>query len=510
MLLPPWFWRILRSQRTKALVVCSSFLALAAVVLFYIGVNWWGERVFRKTVDELEAQGFPRTLEVALGPRVPDGLNFFKAPEFLSATTRTGFANSGAWYETAAIMKVAGDRSDLGGFPLPREGPRPLNHFGPFGIRHDPAISNTELARDLLGFLAPYEERRRGLVETCLRSGMSMPGNPQVPASGQAEGVFKSLDWFLSHYALTAAHAGEAGVAAESLVACWRIGAMPSNSPQPPNSAASLIMGRYHGLWVLRETIAMGIWSDDQLARFAEELAKVRPAHAAIATQACKVSLMMEGKFLGLLEFEVEEPKAVARMEISSMDRIRVWWERPRVEWRRDADNLWRKIRPRGFRTIDQAGAMKSFAHEILRLKQRPDGAFRAEDIARFGFSKLASTTPDQRFDDHDFPWRARELNHTNFLNFSLHAQVALKQEPQIALGRHALALERHRLRHGSHPQALAMLDADLQEGLPLDPMTGDAIQYRPEPDGGFTLWSVGLDLEDSRAEGDDISWRRQ
>ena len=79
MFLPPWLWRILRAKRTRTILVWSPFVAIASVALFYFGANGWGERVFRRTVDELEARGFPRTSQGASFD-VPRDEDFFAHP----------------------------------------------------------------------------------------------------------------------------------------------------------------------------------------------------------------------------------------------------------------------------------------------------------------------------------------------------------------------------------------------------------------------------------------------
>ncbi len=61
-----------------------------------------------------------------------------------------------------------------------------------------------------------------------------------------------------------------------------------------------------------------------------------------------------------------------------------------------------------------------------------------------------------------------------------------------------AIALERHRLKHGHYPDTLAKLIPDYLTKLPQDPMDGRAMRYRLNPDRTFTLWSVGLDGTDN------------
>ena len=61
-----------------------------------------------------------------------------------------------------------------------------------------------------------------------------------------------------------------------------------------------------------------------------------------------------------------------------------------------------------------------------------------------------------------------------------------------------AIALERHRLKHGHYPDTLAQLIPDYLTQIPQDPMDGCPLRYRLNPDGTFTLWSAGFDGQDN------------
>jgi len=60
------------------------------------------------------------------------------------------------------------------------------------------------------------------------------------------------------------------------------------------------------------------------------------------------------------------------------------------------------------------------------------------------------------------------------------------------------VALKRYRLRHGQWPQSLAVLVPDFATRPPPDLMDGRQLRYRLEPDGSFTLYSVGQDGQDN------------
>ena len=84
--------------------------------------------------------------------------------------------------------------------------------------------------------------------------------------------------------------------------------------------------------------------------------------------------------------------------------------------------------------------------------------------------------------------------------------------EAQRSLVLAAIALERHRLKHGSYPERLAQLIPEFLAAVPRDPMDGLPLRYRRSDDGSFTLYAVG---ENGRDDGGDptptgaaLSWQ--
>jgi hypothetical protein len=69
--------------------------------------------------------------------------------------------------------------------------------------------------------------------------------------------------------------------------------------------------------------------------------------------------------------------------------------------------------------------------------------------------------------------------------------------EAQRSLLITAVALKRYQLRHGTYPAELVALTPEFLRRLPLDPMDGQPLRYRINPDGSFLLYSVGQDGQD-------------
>jgi len=69
--------------------------------------------------------------------------------------------------------------------------------------------------------------------------------------------------------------------------------------------------------------------------------------------------------------------------------------------------------------------------------------------------------------------------------------------EAFVALARTACALERHRLAHGSYPEAVAALVPEYLPAVPRDVIDGQPLRYRRLADDGFKVWSIGIDGRD-------------
>jgi hypothetical protein len=71
------------------------------------------------------------------------------------------------------------------------------------------------------------------------------------------------------------------------------------------------------------------------------------------------------------------------------------------------------------------------------------------------------------------------------------------RAEAFVALARTACALERHRLAHGSYPEAVAALVPQYLPAMPRDVIDGQPLRYRRLADDGFKVWSIGIDGRD-------------
>lgn len=67
------------------------------------------------------------------------------------------------------------------------------------------------------------------------------------------------------------------------------------------------------------------------------------------------------------------------------------------------------------------------------------------------------------------------------------------------------IALTRYQLRHGSFPRELAALEPDFLHTIPRDPVDGESLRFRLNPDGTFLLYSIGEDGNDNGGDASSI-----
>jgi hypothetical protein len=80
---------------------------------------------------------------------------------------------------------------------------------------------------------------------------------------------------------------------------------------------------------------------------------------------------------------------------------------------------------------------------------------------------------------------------------YSRAVRRSMRAETDRALCIAAIALQRHFIRHGNYPNQLEALVPEFLSSVPVDYMDGQPIKCRLNPDGSFTLYSVGEDGKD-------------
>ena len=91
-----------------------------------------------------------------------------------------------------------------------------------------------------------------------------------------------------------------------------------------------------------------------------------------------------------------------------------------------------------------------------------------------------------------------------------MYATMAAEAARKIVIT--AIALKRYQLKHGNYPPNLSTLVPIFMSAVPRDPVDGQSLRYRLNPDGTFLLYSIGENGKDdggdaSNPEMDDYNW---
>jgi hypothetical protein len=93
-------------------------------------------------------------------------------------------------------------------------------------------------------------------------------------------------------------------------------------------------------------------------------------------------------------------------------------------------------------------------------------------------------------------PWRYF-VSLTSIANYTRAGERAVQNETERQMTLAAIALKRCQLRHGKLPSSLEALVPEFLAAVPYDYMSARPLCYRLKEDGGYVLYSVGLDGKD-------------
>ncbi len=124
-----------------------------------------------------------------------------------------------------------------------------------------------------------------------------------------------------------------------------------------------------------------------------------------------------------------------------------------------------------------------------------------AEDSAKVPQFKYDSETDDGRSQLRAFD-RIRFLV-SSFLTGSDERTLSrgLNIQALRALTETAIAIRRWQIRHGALPATLQELTPEILPAVPVDPLDGKPLRYRPGTNGMFLLYSVGFDFKDDNGD---------
>lgn len=344
------------------------------------------------------------------------------------------------------------------------------NFFDP--VRHE---TEAEATRELLDVFAPEHQRLKDIavalarpkagwrVEREMYDGLEYLSYPDLMSFMRTTRAFRE-------HAIFALAIEDESLAAEFAAAVHH---SILHTARPPSTIMHYLISRVtFGEWmgVLHEGIRRGVWSDASLAEFVAMLASM-PEDAWLI-ESLKAELGFNAAMLRQLKHGGSFPG-----------------QNPLENWEWEVDEI-----------HDRASQVFSsilVPHGIL-IEAFVDDAREFHD-----FALLKNTKPRTHFEKADLDQIQRRRDDLGDIDsFKLQPSMVwtlaiileryFQHRCSVGLLQTGIALERHRLKHGSHPDLLEALVPEFLNHVPLDPYDGQPLRYRRHANGSPHVWSVG------------------
>lgn len=448
--LHPKIWHLFASKRVRKAAAVGLVLLVVGLATIHPATNWWGDREFARAVEDLKTRGYPTTMDEAFGPAPTREDSFFLHPAFLAERS---LGSTDSRLSTLAEIQIdpAGHQFDFSGSGSARK------------------VDRDEAAR-VLGSLAPLEPRRKALLGALQDSAPCLPpGWDEATNRGDLWTALNLIRYLRDHAVLSLA-AGHPDAAFEDILAALKLS---KGLRHPHHYHGEETWAELYGREVVQRTLlefpAPG-WNEAQLAALDAALSGVDlPAERAALIRAIPVEFRR-------LHDSIRSGKNRYRPQWSSLWQGKDW---TRAGWEQRGRLLLDLVKPRG---VDQIAA----ADELRQLADTLDTLDPAGPLA-------AVKAPCERLHETLRCWGWTSV----WSNLTLHLEFPGPEKAQVTYdtARHAIATERHRLRHGRFPASRKDLDPefgrDLPDGAPgrcrwnyrLAPAAGDLeIEATPPP----------------------------
>jgi hypothetical protein len=175
--------------------------------------------------------------------------------------------------------------------------------------------------------------------------------------------------------------------------------------------------------------------------------------------------------------------------QLGLFDTDKSWLSTLKIKWNSEMWRYWWSY-PDELRQLRGIQAVM----EAVRQVQTNYSFFVAETELKAKIKKLAVKS-----DDEDSFWFAdpTKVDFHFIISSSMNAFTAafdrvMRAEVAKQMTITAIALKRYQLKHGNYPADLNLLVPEFISAVPLDPVDGQPLRYRPNADGTFLLYSVG------------------
>lgn len=225
------------------------------------------------------------------------------------------------------------------------------------------------------------------------------------------------------------------------------------------------------------EGLADHRWSDTELIELEKELVRI--------------DLLADFRFA--LQAEITLQQALAELLRKRPGSVVHGYYSPSIRWQQRVVVLLLNLIPDGWVYDAQTLSARIFLERYFPLadpKTRVVVPSHVDQTNTYVKTYLARPTPSTILAEFlTFP-------PTMFLKRTVECQAA------VDLARAAIALERYRLAHGSYPKSLDQLVPKFKDHAPHDIVNGCPLKYRPAPQRGFILYSVGWNETDDGGQG--------
>lgn len=485
-----WFlsWRILR----RALLVVAGFATLVA--LFYAVENWRGARAWDQHRRILEARG--ETIELAdlIPPPVPEERNLAMAPVLKPVFDYTRNANGLVWNQREASERLSAAFAGTGKVMNLRDGPGSIEKgtFTDLEVcwREWPGEAPTatagnavEAAEQLLGAM----QESGAILDELAQAAAERP-QTRFPVEYEWEPSFEILLPHLGELrglqgaavlrAIARLELGQSREAFADLQLGFRLADAVRDEPILISHLVRVAMvGR--NLQVIREGLHRRAWTPDQLIQLQRQL---------------------EG--LDLLAGFERAQQGERAMTVGTIDYLRRLGPQMNLHQFTGDDSplpvdLVLGFMPDGW-----------FYRNMLLLSELHEDSRRVFDVPARRVHPKRGTAHEIRLD---------QFNQTATRPGNVLVKILM---PNLVRGivrtarvqtyadaaRVAIALERHRLDHGSIPSVLGELVPKYIAAIPHDLIDGEALRYLPGPEDDYRIYSIGWNETD---DGGTLAWSK-
>lgn len=469
------------------------------VVLCYAIENWRGRSAWNAVRQQMEAKGLHGNLESIIPPPVPDDQNFFMTPpwEALRFVRSNGVT---VWSDTNGTAKPVLDAYGLRGAEAPRTGDvfgghridlRVWQEFyrgkqhrfaaGPdtftnyFPIAADPQSPGADILLALSRNEATLQQLRDAARRPQARFWVNYDDGFAALLPHLAK--MKGCAQYLRLHSAAALAEQKPDLALDDLRLAFRMNEAVRNEPFLISHLVRLAMTQIDLLPVW-DGLADRCWSDAQLAALDQELARADFLadfqRAMDCERACTIWAMEVFQRTRDANFFVDAAPPTPEDFPTAVQQA--------------AGKILLGLIPKGW--FDQNKATLARLNvEFLRATVTVDGQLVSPTHTRQATAAIEAAcnhrTPYNWFAGMLLPALGKAAKKFAF------------GQNAVNLARVAIALERHRLAHGSYPESLDALAPTYLAKLPHDLINGQPLKYRREANGSFTLYSVGWNEKD-------------